>query len=611
MPTKKSSTRKTNNKKTWVGRLKTIPYMKPVLLVLFFVIAGTIGVPLISSATTSESLWSNSVTPKVLTWTDTHSIELGTKFKSSVAGYVTGIRFYKGPKNTGTHTGSLWDASGNRLAGVTFTNESASGWQTAQFANPVSIAANVTYIVSYHAPNGHYSLSPDFFKNGPITNGHLSAPAFTANDPNGVNSDSSNPTFPKNSGDGDSYFVDVIFSAQLINPQPAPAAPTNVSATIGDNNSVSLAWQASVSQNPISQYMVYRDGAKIGSVGTITTYVDTTVVAGSTYNYQVQAVDTTGTLSALSAGTKVTIPTATPTPPTGGGGTGTGGTTTGASTTCPLPAYPTPSCAGKPASVAITNDIKGDYEAKTDGQVIDGWHIAGDLVIEAKNVTIQNSQIDGTVINEVGPNHYGPFTIQDSTVGPATGCVGSPGIGESMYTAKRVYVRNHDDGFRVSGNDVSASDSYVHMCYLPPSVAPPDGSHSDGVQNYCKGGSGDNLYDIPCHNITLDHNTFDNHDVIGNSAIYLGGTPDGKDIQNVTVTNNLMWGGGYTFYSIWYSGPKWTVTGNRIVSNNGWEYGPVDAEGTCSQQNWSSNSIVTADSSYAITSTVKPLDCIN
>jgi len=608
MPTKTAKSKKTT-KKGLFARIKKIPFIKPASALFVLILAGVIGVPLISSATTTESLWSSSVTPKVVTWDDTHSTELGTKFKSSVAGYVTGVRFYKGPKNTGTHTGSLWDSAGNRLAGVTFTSETASGWQTAQFANPVSIAANITYIVSYHAPNGHYSLSPDYFKNTNLSNGHLSAPKYTKNDPNGVQiTSTAQYAFPKNDGDGDSYFVDVIFSAQLINPQPAPAAPTSVSATIGDNNSVSLSWQASNSQNPIASYTIYRDGAKIGSVGTITNYVDTTVVAGSTYTYQVQAVDNSGVTSALSAGTKVTIPTSTPTPPTGGTGTGTGGTTTGATTTCPLPAYPTPSCSGKPSSVAISNDVKGSYEAKTDGQVIDGWHIAGDLVIEAKNVTIQNSEIDGTVINEVGPSHYGPFTIQDTTVGPATGCIGLPGIGESMYTAKRVYIRNHDDGFRISGNDVSVSDSYVHMCYLPPSQAPPDGSHSDGVQNYCKG---DKDVDIPCHNITLDHNTFDNHDVIGNAGIYLGGLPDGNDIQNVTVTNNLMWGGGYSFYSIWHAGPEWTVSGNRIASNNGYQYGPVDAEGTCSQQNWSNNSIVTVDSTYAITSTVKPLDCIN
>ena len=39
---------------------------------------------------------------------DTSAVELGVKFRSDVAGYITGIRFYKGPDNTGTHVGHLW-----------------------------------------------------------------------------------------------------------------------------------------------------------------------------------------------------------------------------------------------------------------------------------------------------------------------------------------------------------------------------------------------------------------------------------------------------------------------------------------------------------------------
>ena len=40
--------------------------------------------------------------------TDTAAVELGVKFRADVNGYITGIRFYKGSTNTGTHVGSLW-----------------------------------------------------------------------------------------------------------------------------------------------------------------------------------------------------------------------------------------------------------------------------------------------------------------------------------------------------------------------------------------------------------------------------------------------------------------------------------------------------------------------
>ena len=67
------------------------------------------------------------------------AIELGVTFTADVAGTVTGIRFYKGPKNTGTHTGSLWNASGSRLATGTFSGETATGWQQVTFSGPVPV----------------------------------------------------------------------------------------------------------------------------------------------------------------------------------------------------------------------------------------------------------------------------------------------------------------------------------------------------------------------------------------------------------------------------------------------------------------------------------------
>src|SRR5262249_2324355 len=68
---------------------------------------------------------------------DVHSIEVGVKFRSDVAGYILGLRFYKGSGNTGSHVGTLWNSSGTVLARATFSGESASGWQQVNFASPV------------------------------------------------------------------------------------------------------------------------------------------------------------------------------------------------------------------------------------------------------------------------------------------------------------------------------------------------------------------------------------------------------------------------------------------------------------------------------------------
>ena len=51
-------------------------------------------------------------TPSVPRADDNGPVELGVGFTPSVNGQVTGIRFYKGAGNSGTHTGSLWSSSG-------------------------------------------------------------------------------------------------------------------------------------------------------------------------------------------------------------------------------------------------------------------------------------------------------------------------------------------------------------------------------------------------------------------------------------------------------------------------------------------------------------------
>ena len=104
------------------------------------------------------------VTPTSLSPREWTPYELGVKFTSSVPGWVAGVRFYKGSGNGGTHTGSLWSSSGTLLAKGTFTNETASGWQTMLFPDPVQISANTTYVGSYYDPDGHYSVRRGAFR---------------------------------------------------------------------------------------------------------------------------------------------------------------------------------------------------------------------------------------------------------------------------------------------------------------------------------------------------------------------------------------------------------------------------------------------------------------
>ncbi len=142
---------------------------------------------------------------------DPQSVELGVAFSSTTAGTITGVRFYKAPTNTGTHIGSLWTAGGTLLASATFTNETASGWQQVNFAQPVPISPNTTYVAGYLAPAGHYSATLAAFATNPITNGPLQALPNTTT-ANGLYAYSRTSTFPANTYDSINYWVDVLFA---------------------------------------------------------------------------------------------------------------------------------------------------------------------------------------------------------------------------------------------------------------------------------------------------------------------------------------------------------------------------------------------------------------
>lgn len=149
--------------------------------------------------------------PQTESEADTAAVELGVKFRSQLAGYVIGVRFYKGAANTGTHSARLWTASGVQLASVTFLSETASGWQTAYFAEPVAIEANTMYVISYRAPLGRYSVNRQFFANSAFVNGPLSADASWESGGNGVYRYGS-IGFPSSSYLSTNYWVDVIFN---------------------------------------------------------------------------------------------------------------------------------------------------------------------------------------------------------------------------------------------------------------------------------------------------------------------------------------------------------------------------------------------------------------
>jgi hypothetical protein len=261
------------------------------------------------------SIWGTGTTPGGIDSGDTSSIEVGVKFKTDTFGAATGIRFYKASANTGTHIGNLWTAGGQLLASATFTGESASGWQQVNFAQPVLLSPNTTYVASYFAPKGHYSQDEGYFYTVPpigASAGNVNSPPLHALQStngviNGVYSYSGGSTFPTLTFNGENYWVDVVFS-----PAAPPGQVSNVTATAG-YASAGVSWTAPASGGPVTTYTIT---PYIGSVAqtpiTVTgspAPTSTTVTGltnGTTYTFTVTASNPNGSGSPSAASNAVT-----------------------------------------------------------------------------------------------------------------------------------------------------------------------------------------------------------------------------------------------------------------------------------------------------------------
>jgi Domain of unknown function (DUF4082)/Bacterial Ig-like domain/Fibronectin type III domain/Bacterial Ig domain len=255
------------------------------------------------------SIWGTGTTPRTADSGDASATEVGVKFKTDTYGYVTGLRFYKAGTNTGTHVGNLWTSSGQLLATATFTGESGSGWQQVNFAQPVALDKNTTYVASYFAPKGHYSQDNGYFYTTPElvapTLGNVDSPPLhalrnTNGTINGVFSHSSSSTFPTSAGDASNYWVDPIFAPQTFTTPPGQV--TQVNATAG-YASANLSWNAPTSGDPVTSY-------------TITPYIGSTAQTPTTVTGN--PAPTTAVVSGLTNGTPYTF-TVTASNPAGSG----------------------------------------------------------------------------------------------------------------------------------------------------------------------------------------------------------------------------------------------------------------------------------------------------
>jgi Domain of unknown function (DUF4082)/Bacterial Ig-like domain/Bacterial Ig domain len=220
--------------------------------------------PTLPSGTCPCNIWSDLTVPPTVDAGDASAVELGVKFTPSIDGDIDGIRFYKSLANTGTHTGTLWSATGTKLATGTFTNESTEGWEQLNFATPVAVTAGTTYVASYYAPDGNYSIGSGGLStavtNGPLT--ALASGASSGSSGNGVYLYGED-AFPTNSYNSSNYYVDVVFGPNTTPPQVTTDYPISGQTSVPPTSAVTFTFNEGVQSSSIQFALTNSNGNSV------------------------------------------------------------------------------------------------------------------------------------------------------------------------------------------------------------------------------------------------------------------------------------------------------------------------------------------------------------
>ncbi|MCA1405750.1 calcium-binding protein [Ensifer sp. IC3342] len=186
--------------------------------------------------------------------------------------------------------------------------------------------------------------------------------------------------------------------------------------------------------------------------------------------------------------------------------------------------FPDASNTGVPQGTTLTRYV-GTLHITTDNAVISNLEVFGDIIIDAKNVTIQNTKVISNTpwhAIRVMDDATG-FTMMDSEIdGGGTTVNGVLGQG----TFLRTDIHGVENGINITGPSL-IQDNFIH------SLAGGPDAHFDGIEN--NGAS----------NVQILHNTIIN-DHGQTAAVMLNNEFGG--LSNIRIDGNQLVGGGYTVY---------------------------------------------------------------
>ena len=492
--------------------------------------------PVSAEVDVESSLWKTRETVKGKARAENTPLELGLRFTANRDGEVAGVRFYKPASERGSHQGSLWSADRKRLAKVTFTGESRSGWQQALFEKPVPIAAGRTYTVSYHTADGGYVAAAGALDD-PVTVGPLTAHA-------GVFAPAAKSAFPsRRHAKRVNYWVDVVFRHRerrhgtRPSHRPTEGVTTGPTATptAGDPSTSPTQADPSVtpSTSPEGSRSPTASPSSTPSSSPSATRSSTPSPTPTRSRTPSPSVSPTLTPDPTKQPTKV--PSATPkptqptTPPPAGGFPGAGDTGVPSGTTLK-----------ESKSITVTKD----------GTVIDGMEVTGEINVDADNVTIRNTRLAASpgewgIIQRQG--HTG-LTVEDSEIfgnGKSRTQFGIINQGRDL-TVRRVDIHTISNGILTEQGLIE--DSYLH----DPKYY--SGDHTDMIM--CTSGPPSGATLVIRNNTVI--NTLEQTGAI---ALF----QDFGVVRNVTVEGNFLAGGGYSLYG--GAGAKGTSSNIKVIGN--------------------------------------------
>ena len=213
----------------------------------------------------------------------------------------------------------------------------------------------------------------------------------------------------------------------------APSVPAGLTAQAVSSTQVNLSWSASTDDVGTTGYRVYRDGTQVAAASGLT-FQNTGLAAGTTYSYQVSAVDAAGNESVRSAAVPATTPALDSTPPSismtapGSGSTISGTVTVSASASDAGSGVHDVQffVQGNPMSDDTTAPYSFQWDTTTTANGV--YHLTAVAKDNAGNISNTSGTFTVTVSNPTGPTLpvglEGGWNFNESTGATATDVTG-------------------------------------------------------------------------------------------------------------------------------------------------------------------------------------------